>query len=187
EADDVHAREHRLGEDPHPRAGASDDVVLAVAARTRDGRVAEGACRDRARRSREPAARSRAAPAHVRSARSRARGGGALAPHRAADDLSLRHDPRRDRLQRAALPVHERRIDVDDLEVEVVGRGAVDPLLVAHLGLRGPTPDRWEDILFLDTETTGLSGGTGTYVFLIGVAHFAAGQLVLRQHLLHDI
>ena len=83
--------------------------------------------------------------------------------------------------------VHERRIDVDDLEVEVVGRGAVDPLLVAHLGLRGPTPDRWEDILFLDTETTGLSGGTGTYVFLIGVAHFAAGQLVLRQHLLHDI
>ena len=26
-----------------------------------------------------------------------------------------------------------------------------------------------ENILFLDTETTGLSGGTGTYAFLIGI------------------
>src|SRR5947208_1451098 len=61
------------------------------------------------------------------------------------------------------------------------------PLLAAHLGLKGEPPRRWEDILFLDTETTGLSGGTGTYVFLIGVAHFADGELILRQHLLHDV
>src|SRR5207249_5061741 len=83
--------------------------------------------------------------------------------------------------------VRERRIDVGDLGLEVVGRGAVDPLLVAHLGLRGEPPARWQDILFLDTGTTGLSGGTGTYVFLIGLAHFEDGEVVLRQHLLSDI
>ena len=83
--------------------------------------------------------------------------------------------------------VHETRIDVDKLGLEVVARGTVDPLLAAHLGLKGEPPRRWEDILFLDTETTGLSGGTGTYVFLIGVAHFADGELILRQHLLHDV
>lgn len=44
-------------------------------------------------------------------------------------------------------------------------------------------------LLFLDTETTGLSGGTGTYVFLVGVAFFseAGDEVVLRQYFLSDI
>lgn len=83
--------------------------------------------------------------------------------------------------------VRERRIAIDDLGLEIVGRGACDALLLAHLGLRGDAPARWQDVLFLDTETTGLAGGTGTYVFLIGLAHIADGELVLRQHLLCDI
>jgi uncharacterized protein YprB with RNaseH-like and TPR domain len=83
--------------------------------------------------------------------------------------------------------VREQRLALDDLALEIVGRGACDPLLVAHLGLKGDPPRRWEDILFLDTETTGLSGGTGTYVILIGLAHIADGELVLRQHLLRDL
>jgi uncharacterized protein YprB with RNaseH-like and TPR domain len=87
----------------------------------------------------------------------------------------------------SALEVRERRIAIDSLGLEIVGRGAIDPLMCAHLGLRGPTPDRWEDIVFLDTETTGLAGGTGTYVFLVGVARLAEGELVLRQHLLRDL
>jgi hypothetical protein len=41
--------------------------------------------------------------------------------------------------------------------------------------------------VFLDTETTGLMGGTGTYVFLLGTAFIVDGELVLRQHLLHDL
>lgn len=45
-------------------------------------------------------------------------------------------------------------------------------------------PEQW---LFLDTETTGLSGGTGTYPFLIGIAWWDAGgleveQLFMREH-----
>jgi len=83
--------------------------------------------------------------------------------------------------------VHEQRIALDDLGLEIVGRGACDALLLAHLGLKGDAPGRWQDVLWLDTETTGLAGGTGTYVFLLGVAFFADGELVLRQHLLHDI
>jgi len=83
--------------------------------------------------------------------------------------------------------VRERRIAIDDLGLEIVARGACDPLLIAHLGLKGASPSRWQDILFLDTETTGLSGGTGTYVFLIGVAYFTDRELVLRQHMLLDL
>lgn len=86
-----------------------------------------------------------------------------------------------------AFEVREKRIALDELGLEVVGRGACDARLVAHLGLKGAPPARWEDILFLDTETTGLSGGTGTYVFLIGVAYIREGRLVLRQHLLRDL
>ena len=83
--------------------------------------------------------------------------------------------------------VIEHRFAIDDLALEVVGRGACDPLLLAHLGLKGDAPGRWQDVLWLDTETTGLAGGTGTYVFLLGIAYFTDGELVLRQHLLHDI
>ncbi len=39
-------------------------------------------------------------------------------------------------------------------------------------------------LLFLDTETTGLSGGTGTLPFLIGLAFFEDGVLVVEQLLL---
>jgi len=39
---------------------------------------------------------------------------------------------------------------------------------------------------FLDTETSGLSGGTGTYAFLVGVARFIDGNFVLKQFFLRD-
>ncbi|HOL16712.1 MAG TPA: ribonuclease H-like domain-containing protein [Bacillota bacterium] len=38
--------------------------------------------------------------------------------------------------------------------------------------------------LFLDTETTGLSGGTGTWVFLIGLGWFENDSFILRQYFL---
>lgn len=40
------------------------------------------------------------------------------------------------------------------------------------------------DWVFIDTETTGLAGGAGTTVFLLGLARPEGGQLVLRQWLL---
>src|ERR1051325_3835163 len=44
-------------------------------------------------------------------------------------------------------------------------------------------PEKW---LFLDTETTGLAGGTGTYAFLIGLAWWDAEGLQVEQFLMRD-
>lgn len=60
------------------------------------------------------------------------------------------------------------------------------PLLAAWSG-----DDRIKDypldsFVFLDTETTGLSGGTGTYTFLIGVGSFEGQQFNLTQFLMRD-
>src|SRR6266481_2484679 len=44
-------------------------------------------------------------------------------------------------------------------------------------------PEKW---LFLDTETTGLAGGTGTYAFLIGLAWWDAGALQVEQFFMRD-
>ncbi len=42
------------------------------------------------------------------------------------------------------------------------------------------------DFAFLDTETSGLSGGTGTYAFLVGVARFVDGEFRLQQFFMRD-
>ena len=53
--------------------------------------------------------------------------------------------------------------------------------------LRLLAPDAPEDVadiqqwLFLDTETTGLAGGTGTYPFLVGLAWWEGGGLEVQQ------
>ena len=44
-------------------------------------------------------------------------------------------------------------------------------------------PQRWA---FLDTETTGLAGGAGTYAFLIGVGYMTAEGFRLRQFFMRD-
>ena len=45
-------------------------------------------------------------------------------------------------------------------------------------------PDQW---LFLDTETTGLAGGTGTYAFMVGIAWWDAGGLQVEQFFMRDL
>jgi len=43
-----------------------------------------------------------------------------------------------------------------------------------------------EKCLFLDTETTGLSGGAGTVAFLVGVGYVRDGELVIEQYMMSD-
>jgi len=43
-----------------------------------------------------------------------------------------------------------------------------------------------ESLAFLDTETSGLAGGTGTLAFMVGVARFAKDELLLDQFFLRD-
>ncbi len=45
---------------------------------------------------------------------------------------------------------------------------------------------RAEDVLFMDLETTGLSLGTGTYGFLVGLGYFRGGQYHIHQVFLRD-
>ncbi|MGC2706505.1 MAG: ribonuclease H-like domain-containing protein, partial [Candidatus Acidiferrales bacterium] len=45
-------------------------------------------------------------------------------------------------------------------------------------------PTQW---LFLDTETTGLMGGTGTYPFLVGIAWWDAGGLQIEQFFMREL
>lgn len=63
-----------------------------------------------------------------------------------------------------------------------VARADVLALLALDASLAGCDPSR---ALYLDTETTGLSGGTGTVAFLVGLAYWDGGwvteQLLVRQ------
>jgi len=43
-----------------------------------------------------------------------------------------------------------------------------------------------ESYAFLDTETSGLAGGTGTYAFLVGVGRFLEGEFHLEQFFMRD-
>lgn len=40
--------------------------------------------------------------------------------------------------------------------------------------------------VFLDTETTGLAGGAGTYIFLVGVGYFEGDRFCVRQYFMRD-
>lgn len=44
-----------------------------------------------------------------------------------------------------------------------------------------------QELLFLDTETTGLAGGAGTYVFLVGIGYFQGESFKVDQFLLTDL
>ncbi len=65
--------------------------------------------------------------------------------------------------------------------------GPPDPAALAALA----ADDRWRgldpaQIVYLDTETTGLACGSGTYVFLVGVGRFAPEGFVVEQFFMED-
>ncbi len=64
-----------------------------------------------------------------------------------------------------------------DASLEIVAAWAKTPYL-AQLNL--------EQFIFIDTETTGLVGGTGTYTFLIGAGRFEGDEFRLAQFFLRD-
>ena len=63
-------------------------------------------------------------------------------------------------------------------------RVSVEALRVLSRDEALPEPRR---LLFLDTETTGLAGGTGTYAFLVGAGFLEDERFVVVQHFMHDL
>ena len=53
-------------------------------------------------------------------------------------------------------------------------------------GLELPEDLQLGELLFLDTETTGLSGGAGTLAFLTGLGWFEDGHFIVEQDLMRD-
>ncbi len=65
----------------------------------------------------------------------------------------------------------------------------VEPDLPAHFDGAFDRGDHVaaEDLLFFDTETTGLAGGTGTRAFMVGVAQWSNHRLLVRQLLIANM
>jgi hypothetical protein len=51
----------------------------------------------------------------------------------------------------------------------------------------GEAPTDAGRLLFLDTETTGLAGGTGTYAFLVGTGWVEGDRFVVAQYFMRDL
>ena len=71
---------------------------------------------------------------------------------------------------------------ISEVSLELLSRGR-DESLSKRTRVALADPSKW---LFLDTETTGLAGGTGTYAFLIGLAWWDAGALQVEQFFMRD-
>jgi uncharacterized protein len=67
-------------------------------------------------------------------------------------------------------------VDLEDLSHDLL-----DP--ISNGQIRGVAPEKW---CFLDTETTGLAGGSGTYAFLVGVGRITPQGFRVRQFFMRD-
>jgi uncharacterized protein len=76
---------------------------------------------------------------------------------------------------------HRRHGSVGIADLAHLPEDLLDPLSAGAIPHAPPT--KWA---FLDTETTGLAGGTGTYAFLIGVGSIDESGFRLRQFFMRD-
>ena len=103
-----------------------------------------------------------------------------LAVVRAAQPAApVRHPPADDRLDTLARWFDARTHVVEGGTALFVERSV--PIAPEAAGLLAGRP-----AAYFDTETTGLSTGAGTVIFLAGVARVAGGRVVVRQYLLPD-
>ena len=91
--------------------------------------------------------------------------------------------------ERGRLLVVRRRFPVDHRHGDQSLLAARDaaPRALSLLGRAGGDPAEGRRLLYLDTETTGLAGGTGTYAFLVGVGFFDGDHFEVRQLFMRDL
>jgi uncharacterized protein YprB with RNaseH-like and TPR domain len=100
-------------------------------------------------------------------------------PQRAPDELALAERLGAERLTPGLLRAERR--------FPLAGHHGRVPLADCPRSLRALTDGTKPDVsdwLFLDTETSGLAGGTGTWAFLTGLVRIEGAHLLLRQYLL---
>ena len=85
--------------------------------------------------------------------------------------------------QKSPLYVEEARIPVSMLGG--IERATLEEIRMCEPGFTGTSWDL-QDLLFLDTETTGLSGGAGTLAFEIGTGFFDGDFFRIRQYVIRD-
>ena len=91
--------------------------------------------------------------------------------------------------ERGRLLVVRRRFPVDHrhgAQSLLAARDAT-PRALSLLARAGGDLAEGRRLLYLDTETTGLAGGTGTYAFLVGVGFFDGDDFEVRQLFMRDL
>jgi len=76
---------------------------------------------------------------------------------------------------------HRRHGSIGILDLEDLPHDLLHP--ISNGEIPSATADKW---CFLDTETTGLAGGSGTYAFLIGVGRIAKDGFRIRQFFMRE-
>ena len=76
---------------------------------------------------------------------------------------------------------HRRHGSVGIVDLASLSHDLLEP--ISNGAIRGVPPEKW---CFLDTETTGLMGGSGTYAFLIGVGRITPQGFRVRQFFMRD-
>jgi len=69
---------------------------------------------------------------------------------------------------------------------EIGSASAISSEMLAAIGGVDCCGLQADKLIYLDTETTGLSGGTGTVAFLIGTGFFEDESFVIRQYFMRD-
>jgi len=59
-------------------------------------------------------------------------------------------------------------------------------LILRWANIQNNDPIDISQFVFIDTETSGLSGGTGTFAFLIGLGYFDGKEFIVKQYFLRD-
>ncbi|HTR34372.1 MAG TPA: ribonuclease H-like domain-containing protein [Bryobacteraceae bacterium] len=76
---------------------------------------------------------------------------------------------------------HRRHGSIGIVDLEDLPGDLLEP--ISNGEIRGVPPSKW---CFLDTETTGLAGGSGTYAFLVGVGRITPQGFRVRQFFMRD-
>ena len=82
--------------------------------------------------------------------------------------------------------IKEQLYPYDHIHGDVIFSDGISTGSISKTARIEPSNNALDRMLFIDTETSGLSGGAGTFAFLIGVGRFVREGFLLRQFIMRD-